>query len=101
MVATGNHVSGGAQVWRIRDATKVKDLPIDGGTSVIFSPDGKWLMTGGGRLWEVGTWREAWQIKGGWGFSPDSRLAVVYRVSRLSLRNRLARRTLHHEVGIH
>ena len=55
-LATGNHVAArGAQVWRIRDATKVADLPIDYGTGVVFSPDGEWLMTtthpaGSGRL---------------------------------------------------
>ena len=28
-LATGTHGSDGAQVWRIRDATKVAELPID------------------------------------------------------------------------
>ena len=63
-----------------RDATKVADLPIDGGYRVVFSPDGKWLMTTAPpcRLWAVGTWREARQIGGeGRCFSPDGRLVVV------------------------
>ena len=40
------------------DATRVADLPIDDRTEVIFSPDGKWLMTTAApcRLWAVGTW---------------------------------------------
>jgi serine/threonine protein kinase/WD40 repeat protein len=87
-LATGTHAaSHGAQVWRIRDATKVAELPIDYGTGVLFSPDGKWLMTQSSpcRLWEVGTWREAKHKIGGvgWCFSPDGRLVVVQDASRI------------------
>ena len=49
-------------------------------TGVLFSPDGKWLMTMSPpcRLWDVGTWSEARQIGGtGLCFSPDGRLVVV------------------------
>src|SRR5262249_55670266 len=47
-----------------------------------FSPDGRWLMTrsynAGGRLWEVGTWREVRHFDyGGFAFSPDSRLVAI------------------------
>ena len=60
-LATGTHSSHGAQVWRIKDGTKVKELPVDYGTGVVFSPDGKWLMISENfpcRLWSVGTWEE-------------------------------------------
>jgi WD40 repeat protein len=87
-LATGTHVaSHGAQVWRIRDAAKVADLPIDHGSWVAFSPDGKWLatMTSPCRLWEVSTWREGRQKIGGEGycFSPDGRLLVAQDASRI------------------
>src|SRR5262249_39929971 len=76
-LATGMHGTDGAQVWRVRDATPVAHLAIDGHVRVAFSPDGKWLVTGAPpcRLWAVGTWHEARQISGeGQCFSPDGRL---------------------------
>ncbi|MGO9469864.1 MAG: protein kinase domain-containing protein [Isosphaeraceae bacterium] len=86
-LATGTHVaSHGAQVWRISDLTKVADLPIDYGTVVLFSPDGKWLLTTASpcRLWEVGTWREVRRIGDVAGcFSPDGRLLVVQQGNKL------------------
>jgi WD40 repeat protein len=86
-LATGSHVATkGAQVWRIRDGTKVAELPIDYGTAVEFSPDGRWLMTTTApcRLWTVGTWGDAQQIGGlGHCFSPDGRLVVVVDTTRV------------------
>jgi WD40 repeat protein len=88
-LTTGTHiVSHGAQVWRIRDATRVAELPIDYGTGgIVFSPDGKWLMTQVPpcRLWEAGTWGEARQKIGGQGycFSPDGRLLAVQDANRI------------------
>jgi WD40 repeat protein len=79
-LATGSHGQNGAQVWRIGDAARVADLPVEGLVEVTFSPDGKWLLTSPPpcRLWEVGTWREARQIRGlGFCFSPDGRLLAV------------------------
>ncbi|HEX4070202.1 MAG TPA: WD40 repeat domain-containing protein, partial [Planctomycetaceae bacterium] len=77
-LATGSH-SKGAQVWRVSDAKRAAVLPIDEGTAVVFSPDGKRLMTANPcRLWTVGTWREERQIDGGgMCFSPDGRSVVV------------------------
>ncbi len=86
-LATGTHIaSHGAQVWRIADLTKVADLPIDYGTVVYFSPDGKSLMTTASpcRLWDVGTWREVRRIGDTAGcFSPDGRLVVVQEANKM------------------
>jgi WD40 repeat protein/Tfp pilus assembly protein PilF len=62
-VATGTHDlkrGAGAKVWDAASGRLEKELPIGGLCGVHFSPDGKWLTTisGGCRLWEVGTWRE-------------------------------------------
>ncbi len=53
---------------------------------VLFSPDGKWLLTTASpcRLWEVGTWREVRRIGDVAGcFSPDGRLLVVQQGNKL------------------
>jgi tetratricopeptide (TPR) repeat protein len=78
-LATGSHHRGGTQIWNIRNAARVADVPSEMRTGVSFSPDGKWLMTGADcQLWAVGTWRERVRIGGaGLCFSPDSRLLVV------------------------
>src|SRR5262249_47536019 len=85
---TGTHPPGhGARVWRIPEFTRVAELPLDDSTWVVFSPDGKWLMTGAApcRLWEVGTWREARRIGDRFGcFSPDGRLMVVQEATKLT-----------------
>ena len=87
-LVTGSHGKNGAQVWRLRDATRVADLAIEGLIGVVFSPDGKWLMTTAPpcRLWEAGTWREPRRLDGsGLCFSPDSRLVVAQDARRALL----------------
>jgi WD40 repeat protein/tetratricopeptide (TPR) repeat protein len=81
-LATGSHVRG-AQVWSVADGTKVAELPTESSTAVAFSPDGEWLMAAGGRLWEVGTWREARRIDGGDAFSPDGRIVAAVDPGRV------------------
>jgi WD40 repeat protein len=67
-VATGNHwnIQGlGVTVWDAQTGKAIKDLLPDGLSTVVFSPDGNWLLTSGGgyRLWHVGTWEEGPPIK--------------------------------------
>src|SRR5262249_27207526 len=58
-VATGSHGEEGASVWDAATGALLEDIPTGRTCHVTFSPDGKWLLTGGGeaRSWEVGTWR--------------------------------------------
>jgi eukaryotic-like serine/threonine-protein kinase len=87
-LATGCFNARGAQVWRVRDATAVKvaELPVDSGTRVAFSPDGRWVMTQQSpcRLWEPATGRQVHEV-GGYGlcFSPDGDLLVVQDADRV------------------
>jgi eukaryotic-like serine/threonine-protein kinase len=84
-LATGSHHLG-AQVWRVRDAEKVADLPVNSGTAVVFSPDGKSLLTAHPpcKLWRTGTWALLRELGGaGLCFSPDSRLVAVVDTNRI------------------
>ncbi len=81
LVATGSHNGTGVKIWDSRNGQLKKDLLL-GIThlQVEFSPNGKWLATGGDgcRLWMVEGWRQGPQIGGGaFTFSPDSALLAV------------------------
>ncbi len=81
-VATGSHWHGGAKVWDAATGRLVKDLvPTQPFVQVGFSPDGKWLVTGGAvcRLWAVDSWHEGPSLGEGdrFAFSPDGRLLAV------------------------
>jgi WD40 repeat protein len=79
LIATGSHHGRGAQVWDARTGRLVRELPVGEMCVVRFSPDGRWLATPGGRegrLWEVGTWREALHEQVAWeatAFAPVDR----------------------------
>jgi WD40 repeat protein len=83
-VATGSHhpTDVYVKVWDALTGRHVADLPVESGSLVGFSPDGRWLLTTGGgyRLWEVGTWREGPKIGGvssAFAFSPDSKVLAA------------------------
>src|SRR5262249_50307742 len=70
------------KVWEARTGRHVADLPVEGGSLVGFSPDGRWLLTTGGgcRLWSVGTWREGAKIggtEGAFASSPPSKVLAA------------------------
>jgi eukaryotic-like serine/threonine-protein kinase len=100
----------GTQVWHVRDARKVTDLPVNAstgtvaawrrtmapekaatlllntGAAVTFSPDGKWLLTARApcKLWTTGSWQLGRELGGtGLCFSPDSRLVALLDASRI------------------
>ena len=86
-VATGNHLSNhgvGATVWDAQSGEAIKDLAVEGLCRVGFSPDGRWLVSSGGRyrLWRVGTWEEGPRLTepnlgGEFAFSPDSKVLAL------------------------
>jgi hypothetical protein len=51
----------GAKVWEAGTGKLVKELHVPKLCTVWFSPDGRWLLTNGGRcrLWEVCSWNGA------------------------------------------
>jgi WD40 repeat protein len=96
--ALGSRGEGKVRVWDLTAAKVVKELPNQDGpartTYAAFSPDGRWLVTGGPRehrVWEVGTWglsrvlpRDRAETYGSpVAFSPDGRLLAVCRTQEL------------------
>jgi eukaryotic-like serine/threonine-protein kinase len=78
--ATGSHAGTKVKIWETRTGEAVKELPIDTGSLVGFSPDGKWLATSGGglSLWTVGSWNPGKRIGGkDFAFSPDGQMLAV------------------------
>ena len=78
----------GVRVWDAETGTVVTVLPVDGNTNVLFSPSGRWLVTGNSqeyRFWEVGSWkpkhavarRGAGDSFGFMDFSPDSKILAL------------------------
>ncbi len=89
-VATGGfHPPGGAKVWAAGSGKLEKTLPVGVGCWVVFSPDGKRLLTSAAatgkahqiRVWQVGSWAEILLKEPIQGivpaFSPDGKLLVV------------------------
>jgi WD40 repeat protein/Tfp pilus assembly protein PilF len=83
LVATGSHSGTQVKIWQAQGGRLVKQLSVEYGSRVAFSPDGKWLATGGDgcRLWEVGSWQEGARMgeneRASFAFSPDSKLRAT------------------------
>jgi WD40 repeat protein len=60
LVATGSHSEPTAKVWDARTGALLKSFELAPGQPILveFSPDMKWLLTGGSnhQLWRVETW---------------------------------------------
>lgn len=87
-VASGTKFGTGVRVWNAVTGKMVTNLPVAGNASVVFSPDGDWLMTSTkdiDQFWTVGTWGPAHcilrdgmlNIAGHGVFSPDSQLVAT------------------------
>jgi WD40 repeat protein len=83
-VATCSHHSDGlsksALIWDADSGRQVHELPLEGSTAALFSPNGNWLATydgSGTQLWDVATWQPGRRFEGNLLFSPDSGLAAV------------------------
>lgn len=62
-VATGSHWGTKVKISCALSGELIHELPVEEGSNVRFSLDGRWLATGGGcRLWTVGSWQEAAHI---------------------------------------
>ncbi len=87
-VASGNWHGSGATLWEAESGRMVCVLPTAGSTSVAFSADNAWLVTGTGakyQFWRVGSWEPAHHLdRAGGGdypgvmaFSPDRALMAL------------------------
>jgi WD40 repeat protein/tetratricopeptide (TPR) repeat protein len=76
-VATSSHSYGGVKVWHADTGRLERTLLPDLARQVArFSPDGRWLATGRGKLFAVGTWEENANVPTGGGlpaFAPDGK----------------------------
>ena len=58
-VATGTWQGNGVKVWDARRGTLARELAVEGSADVLFSPDGRSLVTASGdeyAIWDVGSW---------------------------------------------
>jgi WD40 repeat protein len=87
LVGTGSHFGTKVKIWNAATGEPVKELPIECGSRLEFSPDGKWLATtGDGRLWAVDGWRPSRDFGAdSFAFSPDAGL-VAFETGRGAVR---------------
>lgn len=84
-VATGSHIGTKVKIWNAVTGKLARELPVEGGSRVFFSGDGRWLVTtfAGNRLWSTASWQEVRNIggnrggDGGVAFSRDGKLLAV------------------------
>jgi hypothetical protein len=103
-VATGTWQGSGVKVWDAESGGLVQELPEPAHATVLFSPDGRWLVTAGVdyHIWDTGSWRAGPEISlstknpvvGVMAFSPDSQVLAVAHGGRIRLLEPATARTL-------
>jgi hypothetical protein len=89
-VATGSHwgTAPTVKVWDADTGKLEKELPVEGSSTVGFSPDGCWLATTGGgcRLWRVDSWEVPVQSRlYPQCFTPDGARLITWAQDALAL----------------
>jgi len=87
LVATGSHWEGeergeiGVKLWDADSGDWKRDFRVRGAATVGFSPDGRWLVTGGDstRLWNTQSGEAGPDLgeTSSWAFTPDSSVIAV------------------------
>ncbi len=88
--ATGTWHGTGVKIWSVATGRPIKELPVKGSARCIFTPDGKWLITGSPEeycFWRVGAWEPGLKIPregagdmyGAMAIPADSRMAALLR----------------------
>ena len=98
-IASGTWKGSGVRVWEAASGRIVRDLATSESARVCFSPDNRWMVTGGTNyvVWEVGSWRRRYALPranaadsiGSIAFSPDGKILALVR-SRASIELLLA-----------
>ncbi len=88
-VASGTWEGSGVRIWQVESRRVVCDLPTAESARVCFSPDNRWLVTGGTNygVWEVGSWKHKYTLSrthavdgvGSIAFTPDGQMLAVVR----------------------
>ena len=97
-LAGGTSRGNGVRVWQLPEATSVTDLPIQGSSTVAFSADQRWFVTGDAEFysfWKPGSWTlerripsESGEQYGTMAFSPrNTAIAIACRRAELQVLN--------------
>ncbi|HLH56681.1 MAG TPA: serine/threonine-protein kinase [Verrucomicrobiae bacterium] len=87
--ASGTWKGSGVRVWDLQTRRFVCDLPTSDSARVCFSPDNRWLVTGGTNygVWAIGSWKLKYSLtrlnpadpEGSIAFSDDAQVLAVVR----------------------
>lgn len=88
-LAAGTSKGNGVRIWQLPEATSVTDLPIHGSSTVAFSANQKWFVTGDSEFysfWRPGSWKlerkipsESGEQYGTMAFSPRNTAIAIAR----------------------